>query len=90
MMMNNFVPFYFESNAFWGLVKTQQDWENMKKLFYKDYTLLGYKILLSIYDAKLQEERLYDDKFQKFGFYSEYSGEVTLKDFFLTNNMTMD
>lgn len=75
------IPFYFESNACWGMVNNSEEWNNMKELFPSSR---------SMYDAKIKPVTNHDYGFLSFGFYPEYSGETTLKDFFIEHNMRMD
>ncbi len=82
--IENFKPFYFESNACWGFVNTAEDWKNMKTTYFSNDFRTDDK--LRIYNARVHKSPKHPNYF---GFYTEYAGDETLKDFFLANNMTL-
>jgi hypothetical protein len=73
---NKWVPFYFEGNQAWGWIKTKEDWQRIKKAYADDSTILG--------SAKRNDRN--KDR-PSFGFYAEYRGTETLKEFTDKNNM---
>ena len=81
-----FIPFYFESNSCWGFVKDYDDWVKMCEIFTQYYIDPQ-----QIYNARVNEHRnsVGSNDYEAFGFYNEYSGDVTLKEFFIEHNMQM-
>lgn len=76
MKIKNFVPFYFEGNMCWGFIETP---EQIFDFLLKNYTFE------QIRKAKVNPDSLYADNFLKFGFYSEYNGDLTLGEWFDKN-----
>jgi len=76
----NWVPFYFEGNLAWGWINTPEDWERVK-FYYKDQC-----------DPSLAKQWNNTDAprdYTSFGFYTEYNGTTTLKEWAEKLNMSL-
>lgn len=67
--------FYFDSNRFFDNVEGPDDWKRVRAA-YPDYT-----------DERLLEAKENGYCYNNFGFRVEHTGERTLRDFFIANNM---
>jgi len=66
--------FYFEGNQAWGWIKSEEDWERIKKA-YEDS------------DINLFNARNNPNRYEAFGLYYEYTGDTTLGEHCIKNNM---
>jgi hypothetical protein len=75
----SWVPFYFEGNLAWGWINTPEDWERVK-FQYKDQ-----------FDPSLakQYNGVTTRGYASFGFYTEYNGTITLKEWAEKLNMSL-
>ena len=73
----NWKPFSFEGNHAWGRVETLNDWFDIVKTYIAEEGD-GIDMLAA---------KQHCNGGDSFGFYAEYNGEKTLKDFFRENEM---
>ena len=88
MKQTNWKPFFFESNQFFDTISDMDGWNKLREAYpeFSDDKFLGAKE--ATYGGTLSlEER---DKNPNYGFRWEHDGERTLRDFFTTNNMTIE
>ena len=82
------VPFFFESNLFFGRINGMDDWNRMREAHLdKDDDQL-----LEAREATYNGTRSTSDMERNphFGFRTECDGDRTLLDFFIINNMSLD
>lgn len=72
-------PFYLETNATWGKVENDLDWnehiENVIRLYNYTREEAEAHLLKSRINPRTEEDSL-----PRFGLYAEYSGSIILKD----------
>ena len=80
-------PFFFESNQFFQMVNSMDDWKKLQKA-YPNYS---NEQLLTAREATWNGQRSLNVRLQNpnFGFRLEHDGEKTLKDFFIEHGMPL-
>ena len=78
-------PFRFEGNLYVGLISTPDDWEKVKNA-YKGHFTIEELLKAQIHGEKFEFDVPYQGP-DRFGFYQEYDGDKTLKEFFDENEM---
>lgn len=86
--MNNWTPFHFESNLWFGKVESREDFESLKKA----YPHLTEAEILQAKEATYNGSLSADHRlaFPNFGFRIEHDGQKILADFFRENGMSTD
>jgi hypothetical protein len=69
----NFKDFYFDGNLYFGTVKSREEWELVKS-YYLEHGI-------DVFNAKIKS-----GTDNQFGFYAEYDGDKSLRDFDKENN----
>lgn len=84
----NWTPFWLETNAAFGPVRSPEDWEHMRAKWQKHFPLDNPD---DIYDLKLAKDTVMMGDLPSYGSRIEHIGDgETLREFFIKNGMLSD